>query len=71
MKIHKTLAARFGANLAREREMRGLTTRQMGDLLGISHIYVQYLENGDRTPTLPMVEQISVKLKKHALDMLK
>lgn len=71
MKIHKTLAARFGANLAREREARKLTPEQMGSLLGISRIYVGYLEKGERTPTLPMVEQIATKLKRQALDMLK
>lgn len=71
MKIHKSLGARFAVNLAREREARGVSHEKFAEILQVSKVYEMYLEKGERTPSLEMIEVIAKKLRKDPLEMLR
>ncbi len=46
---------RFGEKLRILRQRRGLTMRQLGDMLEVSDSYVSKMETGDKTPNVAMV----------------
>ncbi len=71
MKLHSVLAKRFSENFAKVRARKGITTRQMADRLGMSQAYVIYLEQGERQPSLNMVEMIARKLGLDPMEMLR
>jgi transcriptional regulator with XRE-family HTH domain len=56
-KIHSVLAERFAANLKRELADRKLTHEVFAGKAKITKAYVSLLTSGERTPSLPMVEQ--------------
>jgi transcriptional regulator with XRE-family HTH domain len=50
----------FGAQIKRLREQRRLTQEQLATSAGLSRIYVQKLELGERaSPSLPALERIA------------
>ena len=50
----------FGAQIKRLREQRKLTQEQLATKAGLSRIYVQKLELGERvSPSLPALERIA------------
>lgn len=49
----------FGEKLRRLRMQRGLTTRELGELLGISHPFVTRMEQGKKMPNVAMVVKIA------------
>jgi transcriptional regulator with XRE-family HTH domain len=53
----------YAAALRRLRQGRGLSLRQLGDLLGVSHVFLSDTERGGRPP-------LSYARTKHALDAL-
>jgi transcriptional regulator with XRE-family HTH domain len=40
----------FGQNLRAARKAKGLKMRDLGDLLGVSHVYVSHVESGKSRP---------------------
>ncbi|MFQ5436430.1 MAG: helix-turn-helix domain-containing protein [Anaerolineae bacterium] len=50
---------RFGEKLASLRKERGLTARQLGTMLDVSHTFVLHLEKGQRTPNAAMILKIA------------
>lgn len=50
--------ASFGKWLREQRRARGLTQRALGDLAGLSAIYVRKIEAGERLPTRQVAEQL-------------
>lgn len=50
---------RFGEKLRTLRNQQGLTLRQLGDMLDVSHTYVGRMEKGKKTPNVAMVLKIS------------
>lgn len=52
----------IGKNLKRLRRKRGLTQQALADKVGITQVYVAYLEGG-RTPSLPMLERLAKALR--------
>ena len=50
---------KFGEKLHILRSRQGLTLRQMGDKLGVSHTFVARLEKGEKKPNVAMVLKIS------------
>jgi transcriptional regulator with XRE-family HTH domain len=50
---------RFGEKLRALRQHRGLTLRQLGDMLGVYHNHVSQLEFGKRTPNAAMILKIA------------
>ncbi|MFN8492223.1 MAG: helix-turn-helix transcriptional regulator [Caldilineaceae bacterium] len=50
---------KFGEKLRTLRTRRGLTTREFGELLGVSHTFIIKLEQGKKTPNVAMVIKIA------------
>jgi transcriptional regulator with XRE-family HTH domain len=50
---------RIGEKLRILREQKGLTTRQLGETLGISHVHVVRIENGKKGPSIDLLAKIS------------
>ena len=50
---------RFGEKLKALRQQRGLTMRQLGELLDVSDSYVSKMETGDKIPNVAMVLRVS------------
>lgn len=49
----------FAQKIKDLRESRGLSTRLMGEIIGVSHVAVSYYENQKREPTLSIMEAYS------------
>ncbi len=50
---------RFGEKLRTLRNRRGLTLRQLGEMLEVDHSYVARLEKGEKIPNVAMVLKVS------------
>ena len=50
---------RFGEKLRVLRNQRGLTLRQLGEMLEVDHSHIARLEKGEKTPNVAMVLKIS------------
>ncbi|MFN8488936.1 MAG: helix-turn-helix transcriptional regulator [Caldilineaceae bacterium] len=50
---------RLGEKLRILRNRRGLTLRQLGDLLAVDYGYVGRMERGEKTPNLAMLLKIA------------
>ncbi len=51
--------SRIGEKLYTLRQRRGLTSRALGKLLGVSNAYIIQIENGQRRPSIDVVAEIS------------
>ncbi len=50
---------RFGEKLRTLRERRGLSQRQLGDMLGVTRTHVSRMERGEKTPNVAMVLKVA------------
>ncbi len=50
---------RFGEKLRTLRKRNGLTQKQVGDMLGVSRVYIVQLEKGQKTPNAAMILKIA------------
>jgi transcriptional regulator with XRE-family HTH domain len=50
---------RFGEKLSILRKKRGLTTRQLGEMLGVYHTYISQIEKGKKIPNAAMIIKIA------------
>ena len=55
MKSHKTL----GEIVKHRRQTRGLTQRQLAEMLGVKGSHVAYLESGGRKPSLALLKRLA------------
>lgn len=55
--------SRIGEKLRMLRQREGLTTRQLGQMLGIDSTYVVRIENGQRRPSIDIVANIARHFK--------
>jgi transcriptional regulator with XRE-family HTH domain len=60
---------RFGEKLRTLRQRRGLTMRQLGQMLEVSDGYVSKMETGDKLPNVAMVIKVA-RLFKVTSDQL-
>jgi transcriptional regulator with XRE-family HTH domain len=51
---------RFGEKLRTLRNQRGLTLRQLGEVLEVDHSHVARMESGEKIPNVAMVLKISL-----------
>ena len=58
-----------GENIRRIRKERGLTLKQLGDMVGVSEAYIRAYESGRRNPKLKSLETLAQALAKE--DILK
>lgn len=52
----------IGANIKREREKKGLTRKELADKLGITDVSISRYENNKRTPSIKILDSISLHL---------
>jgi transcriptional regulator with XRE-family HTH domain len=50
---------RFGKKLYTLRNRQGLSLRQLGDMLDVSHTFVARMEKGEKVPNVAMILKIS------------
>jgi transcriptional regulator with XRE-family HTH domain len=50
---------RFGEKLRTLRNRQGLTLRELGDMLNVSHTFVARIEKGEKIPNVAMVLKIA------------
>lgn len=55
----KLVMKRFGEKLLFLRKRKGLTQKQLGDLLGVSRVYIVQLEQGQKIPNAIMILKIA------------
>lgn len=67
----QNLTTALAGNLKRLRLKRKLSLRAMGDLSGLSGVYIWQIEAGIRTPTLPVVTKLADALEVKASDLLR
>ncbi len=60
---------RFGEKLRVLRKQRGLTQKQVGDVLGVNRTHVTRMEKGQKTPNAAMIIKIA-RLFKVTTDQL-
>lgn len=65
-----TLAGNFATNLKASRRRLGMSQHALAVGAGVSVSYISMLERGQRTPPLPMIEQLARPMKLHPLSLL-
>ena len=50
---------RFGEKLRTLRNRNGLTQKQIGDMLGVSRVYIVQMEQGQKVPNAAMILKIA------------
>jgi len=53
------------------RSDRGLTQEDLAEKVGVSRVYIGYVEQGRNTPSLEVLEKIAKSLKVDVGDLLK
>ena len=51
--------SKIGKKLRTLRQRERLTTRQLGEVLGVSNVHIVRIENGQRKPSIDLVERMS------------
>lgn len=50
-------------NLKKYREKAGITSEQLAEEIGVNKRYIDYMERGDKTPSLKLAKRIADVLK--------
>ena len=69
--VDNFLTTVVGANLARIRLAEGLTQEQLGLRAGITGQYVAKIEQGKRTPSLGVIEDLARAMGRDPLEMFR
>lgn len=64
------LQRRFGRNLRRYREERGLSQEAFADMVGVHRTYMGGIERGERNLTLRSVERLAAVIEVDPLNLL-
>ena len=51
--------SRIGEKLRALRQRKGLTVRQLGDILGVSNVHIVRIDNGQRKLSIDLVDRMS------------
>lgn len=70
-RIHPILVGRFATALKAKREEKGWTHMELAEKIDMSSGYLSLLENGLRTPSLEVVEQIAKAFAVDPADLLR
>lgn len=68
--MQKTRALMLGQKIKKLREERGLTQVELAVIINISSVYVGFIENGRRRPSLKTLERLARALKISVKDLI-
>lgn len=61
-KSHRLTLISLGKKIKKLRKGQGLTQEELAHILGISRVYMGYIEQGRESPSLKLLTKISIKL---------
>ena len=61
---------KLAKTIKKYRKQASLTQQELGDKVGVTQKYIQYLESANRTPSLKLLRKISNHLKIEASEIL-
>lgn len=67
--MRQTRSVMLGQKIKKLREARGLTQVELAVIINLSPVYVGFIENGRRQPSLKTLERIARALKVKAKDL--
>jgi transcriptional regulator with XRE-family HTH domain len=67
----KILRKTFGANLRRERHLRGLSQERLGHAAGLHRTYIGSIERGERNVSIDNIERLARALKLDPSELLR
>ena len=70
MRKNARLPKVLGRKIRKERKRIGLTQEEVADKVGISRVYVGYIEQGRHAPSLEVLEKIAKALKVRLSELL-
>jgi len=65
------MTKRVGANVRKWRQARGLTQGTLAERVGISRVFLAYVEGHQKTPSLATLERLARVLKVTMADLVK
>lgn len=68
--MRQTRSVMLGQKIKKLREARGLTQVELAVIINISPVYVGFIENGRRRPSLRTLERLARALKVSASELL-
>ena len=68
--MQKSRAVMLGQKIKKLRKERGLTQVELAVIVNISPVYLGFIENGRRRPSLRTLERLARALKVSAKDLL-
>jgi len=68
--MQKSRAVMLGQKIKKLREAKGLTQVELAVIVSISPVYVGFIENGRRRPSLRTLERLARALKVSAKDLI-
>ncbi len=71
MRSNARLPRVLGSRVRRARRNRGLTQEELAEKVGISRVYMGYIEQGRHAPSLEVLQKIAGVLKVHLSELLK
>lgn len=69
--MSKKLAVRIGLRISELRKLKGLTMEKLAYEMGISKGYLSDVENGNKIPSVEMLERIAKELNVDIVDIFK
>jgi DNA-binding XRE family transcriptional regulator len=70
MNNQRCIAKEIGKNIQKYRCQQDLTQEDLADMLGISRVYMGYIEQGRNNPSLPLLHKVAKKLKVKVQELL-
>jgi DNA-binding XRE family transcriptional regulator len=64
------VAKKVGNKIQKYRLERKLSQEELADMVGISRVYMGYIEQGRNNPSLPLLNRIAKKLKVKVRDLV-
>ncbi|RJR29192.1 XRE family transcriptional regulator [Candidatus Microgenomates bacterium] len=71
MRKNAKLPRVVGSRVRKARKEAGYTQEELADKVGISRVYMGYIEQGRYVPTLTLLEKIARKLKVKLSDIVR
>ena len=70
MRSNAILTKTICKRIKKYRSDRGLTQEDLAEKVGVSRVYIGYVEQGRNTPSLEILEKISKALKVRVSDII-